>query len=264
MSGSGVLAGKRALVVGGGSGIGRAVVAAYRDEGAAVAVLERDAAKVESLRRELPPSGLVVHGDAVSPADCAAAVATCLDNFGGLDVVVCCAGIFDFCRRLGDMTTEDLSRGFDEIMSVNVLGQLVPIKEALPALRDSRGSIILTGSSSSFFPGRGGVLYLASKYAIRGCVAALGHELAPDVRVNGVAPGGTLGTDISGPRSLGMESLRVGTGDARVDDLRALTPLRMAMTPTDHAGSYVFLASDAARGMTGSFLHPDGGMAVRG
>ena len=58
---------------------------------------------------------------------------------------------------------------------------------------------MLTASTSGFYAGRGGVLYVASKFAVRGLVVALAHELAPDIRVNGVAPGGTLGTDLRGP-----------------------------------------------------------------
>lgn len=263
MSAPGVLRSKRALVVGGGSGIGRAVARAYRAEGAAVAVLERSQPKVERLAAELPDC-LIHQGDARSLADCEHILRRCREQFGGLDILVSCVGIFDFYRGIGDIDGDDLERAFDEIMSVNVLGQLMPVKAALDALRESRGTAILTGSSSSFYPGRGGVLYLASKYAIRGCVAALGHELAPEIRVNGVAPGGTAGTQIAGPQSLGMDTFQMPQDSGREDDLRALTPLRLAMTPDDHAGSYVFLASDAARGMTGTFIHSDGGMAVRG
>lgn len=257
-----LLDGKRALVVGGGSGIGRAVIDAYRQEGARVAVLERSERKVEELRAELPDSPIHL-GDARALTACEQAVTECEAAWGGLDVLVSCVGIFDFYRGLGEIGAVDLPGAFDEVMSVNVLGQLMPVRAALVALRESRGAVVLTGSSSSFYPGRGGILYLASKYAIRGCVAALGHELAPEVRVNGVAPGGTARTQITGPSSLGMEQRQIEQGDGRERDLRILTPLRLAMTPEDHAASYVFLASDAARGMTGTFLHPDGGMAVR-
>ena len=123
---------------------------------------------------------------------------------------------------------------------------------------------MLTASTSSFYPGRGGVLYVASKFAVRGLVVALAHELAPDVRVNAVAPGGTLGTDLRGPAALGLDERSLGDRPGREEELRARTPLAVALTPADHAGSYVFLASDAARGITGTFLHPDGGIGVKG
>jgi phthalate 3,4-cis-dihydrodiol dehydrogenase len=119
-------------------------------------------------------------------------------------------------------------------------------------------------STSSFYAGRGGILYVASKFAVRGLVVALAHELAPDVRVNGVAPGGTVGTDLRGPAALGLDEQSLGDRPGRESELAARTPLAVALTPIDIAASYVFLASDGARGITGTFLHPDGGIDVKG
>jgi NAD(P)-dependent dehydrogenase (short-subunit alcohol dehydrogenase family) len=256
------LDGKRALVVGAGSGIGRAVAAAFLAEGARVAALELDPAKAEKLAAELP-GGLVSHGDATSPGDSRAAVAAARDEFGGLDVLVNCVGIFDFYRGLADLDDNQLDAGFDEIFADNVKSQLVSVRAALPELRRSGGSVVLTVSTSGFYPGRGGVLYVASKFAVRGCVIALAHELAPQVRVNGVAPGGTLGTELTGPRSLGLADQVLGAEPGREQDLRRRTPLQVALTGEDHAGSYVFLASDRARGITGTVVHSDGGAGVR-
>jgi len=126
----------------------------------------------------------------------------------------------------------------------------------------SSGSVVLTVSTSGFYPGRGGILYVASKFAVRGCVIALAHELAPQVRVNGVAPGGTLGTELTGPGSIGLAGRLLDDAPGRADDLRSRTPLRVALTGADHAGSYVFLASDRARGITGTIIHSDAGAAV--
>lgn len=254
----GWLDGRRALVVGAGSGIGRAVVDAFVDEGAQVAALELDAAKCDALA--LP---VVMRGDATSAGDCGAAVAATVDAFGGLDVLVNCVGVFDFYTGLDAIGEDRLERALDEAFRVNVLSQLVPAKAALSALRAARGSIVLTVSTSGFYPGRGGILYVASKFAVRGCVVSLAHELAPDVRVNGVAPGGTLGTDLRGLRSLDLDARRLPEGPDRAADLAGRTPLAVALSGADHAGSYVFLASDRARGMTGEFLHSDGGMGIR-
>jgi len=258
----GWLHGKRALVVGAGSGIGRAVVTAFAGEGARVAALELDAAKAGRLAAELPDC-VVSRGDATSLADSRAAVAAARESFGGLDVLVNCVGIFDFCRGLGDLDDDQLDAGFDEVFAVNVKSQLVSVRAALPELRQSRGCVVLTVSTSGFYPGRGGVLYVASKFAVRGCVIALAHELAPEVRVNGVAPGGTLGTELTGPRSLGLSERVLGSAPGREEDLRGRTPLQVALTGADHAGSYVFLASDRARGITGEIVHSDGGIGIR-
>jgi NAD(P)-dependent dehydrogenase (short-subunit alcohol dehydrogenase family) len=132
-----------------------------------------------------------------------------------------------------------------------------------PELRKTRGSLTLTLSSSSFYPGRGGPLYVASKFALRGLVTALAHEVAPDVRVNGVAPGGTLETDLRGASALGQSEERLDDRPGRREQLEARTPLHIAMTPAHHAGAFVFLASDASAGITGEIIRSDGGLSVR-
>src|SRR5246127_4667426 len=181
---------KRALFVGGGSGIGRAVADAFRDEGAKVAVLERDADKCDALRHEFKKMP-VVEGDATTRAANDLAVATAVEAFDGLDTLVNCVGIFDFYKGIGDIDAGDLSAAFDEMFRTNVLSHLQSVKAALPALRAGTGSsIVLTESTSSYHPGRGGALYVSSKFAVRGLVATLAHELAPRIRGNGGAPGG--------------------------------------------------------------------------
>jgi NAD(P)-dependent dehydrogenase (short-subunit alcohol dehydrogenase family) len=252
---------RRALVVGGGSGIGRAVLAAFAAEGARIATLERDPAKCEALATDLPGC-VTTQGDATAVSDTEAAVTAACRAYGGLDVLVNCVGIFDFYRGLTDLGDE-LDEAFDEMFRANVKSQLISVKAALAELRRARGSVVLTVSTSGFYPGRGGVLYVASKFAVRGCVVALAHELAPDVRVNGVAPGGTMGTDLAGPASMGLAGQRLGATAGREEELKARTPLRVALTGDDHAGAYVYLASGRARGVTGTVLHSDGGIGVR-
>jgi NAD(P)-dependent dehydrogenase (short-subunit alcohol dehydrogenase family) len=256
------LEGKRALVVGAGSGIGRAVLEAYLREGARVAALELNAGKCAALESELPGC-MVVQGNATSLASAQQAVDQAVRTFGGLDILVSCVGLFDYYAGLRAIPDDVFDQAFDEAFTVNVKGQLASVKAAVPALARTRGSIILTTSTSAFYPGRGGILYLASKFALRGAVIALAHELAPEIRVNSVAPGGTLDTDLRGLRSLGMSERSLGQVADRAADLRAANPLHVALTSADHAGSYVFLACDAARGMTGTFLHSDGGIGVK-
>jgi phthalate 3,4-cis-dihydrodiol dehydrogenase len=260
---TGWLDGRRALVVGAGSGIGRAVVDAFRAEGAQVAVLERDEAKCAALREQIP--GLpVVAGDATTPAANDAAVDAAVRSFGGLDVLVSCVGIFDFYRGLADLDADVIDDAFDEMFSVNVKSHLHTVKAALPELRRSgAGSVVLTESTSAYYPGRGGVLYVSSKFAVRGLVTALAHELAPEVRVNGVAPGGTLNTDLRGLNSLGLNDRRLDDTPGRAAELAGRVPLGVALSGADHAWSYVFLASARSRGITGDVVHPDGGIAVK-
>ena len=111
-------------------------------------------------------------------------------RFGGLDVLVNCVGIFDFYRGLADLDDKQLDAASTRSSRVNVKSQLVCGAGGPARAAPRGGSVVLTVSTSGFYPGRGGVLYVASKFAVRGCVIALAHELAPQVRVNGVAPGG--------------------------------------------------------------------------
>ncbi|UXA08907.1 3-(cis-5,6-dihydroxycyclohexa-1,3-dien-1-yl)propanoate dehydrogenase [Mycobacterium sp. SMC-2] len=256
------LHGKRALVVGGGSGIGRAVVDAFLAEGATVVVLERDRDKCNTLREQLPELP-VVEGDAITREANERAVGVAVDTYGGLDTLVNCVGVFDFYQGVGEIDADALSGAFDEMFRTNVLSHLQSVKAALPALRAGTGPcIVLTESASSFYPGRGGVLYVSSKFAVRGLVTALAHELAPQIRVNGVAPGGTLNTDLRGLASLGLDGARLDDTPGRSRDLAARTPLNVALTGADHAWSFVFLASDRARGITGETVRPDGGFGL--
>jgi NAD(P)-dependent dehydrogenase (short-subunit alcohol dehydrogenase family) len=260
--GDGWLVAKRALVVGAGSGIGRSVCNAFVAEGAAVAAMELDPAKCETLAATLPEA-LVVNGDATVLADNRRAVDAVIDRHGGLDVLVNTVGVFDFYRGVKELDDDRFDGSFDEMFVTNVRSQLASVKAALPALDASRGNVVLTASTSSFYPGRGGVLYVSSKFAVRGLVLALAHELAPRIRVNAVAPGGTVGTDLRGLAALGLHEQRLDDRTGRTEELVERTPLRVALGPDDHAGSYVFLASDRARGMTGTFVHSDGGIAAK-
>ncbi|HEX3790324.1 MAG TPA: 3-(cis-5,6-dihydroxycyclohexa-1,3-dien-1-yl)propanoate dehydrogenase, partial [Pseudonocardiaceae bacterium] len=233
-----------------------------RAEGAQVAVLERDEAKCAALGAAIPGLPVVV-GDATTRTANDEAVAATVAAFGGLDVLVNCVGVFDFYRGIGELDADLIDAAFDEMFHANVKSHLHSVKAALPALRESRGSVILTESTSAYYPGRGGVLYVPSKFAVRGLVTALAHELAPDIRVNGVAPGGTLNTDLRGLDSLGLGERRLGDAPDRAAELAARVPLGVALSGTDHAWSYVFLASERARGITGDVVHPDGGIAVK-
>jgi NAD(P)-dependent dehydrogenase (short-subunit alcohol dehydrogenase family) len=259
---SGWLEGKRALVVGAGSGIGLAVAEAFLGEGAQVAVLDKSAEKSAQWAAAHPHCPAVT-GDATTRAANDQAVDLAVESFGGLDVLVNCVGIFDFYTGLAQLDAGTLDAAFDEMFAVNVKSQLHAAKAALPALQDSRGNIVLTASTSAFYPGRGGVLYVASKFAVRGLVTALACELAPRVRVNGVAPGGTLNTDLRGLSSLGLAGRRLDDSPDRAAKLAARVPLEVALTGYDHAWSYVFLASDRSRGITGEIVHADGGIGVQ-
>lgn len=254
----GALAGLHALVTGGGSGIGLAVTRAYLAADARVTVLERSREYSARLRKELRAQ--VVTGDTTNPESVALAVARAADTAGRLHLLTACAGIFDFYARVTDLTAAELRRAFGEIYEVNVLGTLLAVREAAPALRRARGAVTLTLSTAAYHGGGGGPLYAGSKAALRGLVKHLAAELAPEVRVNGVAPGGTGATKLGGLAALGQQQ----TADqvpGRNERISAGTLLRVLPMPEDHAAAYVFLASaKTARIITGTVIRSDGGL----
>jgi NAD(P)-dependent dehydrogenase (short-subunit alcohol dehydrogenase family) len=259
----GWLDGTAAIITGGGSGLGRALVDRFVAEGAGVGVLERSAEKAEKLRADFGGSVVVVEGDVSRYRDNEAAVARTVERFGRLDTFVGNAGIWDFSTRLVDMPPDKLDELFDEVFHINVKGYLLGARAAIGELAKTGGSVILTASNAAFYAGGGGPLYTASKHAVRGLITQLAFEFAPKVRVNGVAPGGML-TDLRGPGALGLD----GTSIASVpigELVETCTPLRKLPEPADYTGHYVLLASKAnSSTATGAVINCDGGLGVRG
>jgi NAD(P)-dependent dehydrogenase (short-subunit alcohol dehydrogenase family) len=255
----GSLGGLSILVTGGGSGIGRAVTRAYLAAGAHVTVLERDPAAADELVRAGPDTVYVVVGDATDPAAVDRAVAVAGADGRGLDQLTCCVGVFDYYASVRDLDPERLAAAAAEIWQANVLSALLAVNRAYPRLRAARGSVTLTLSESAFGGHGGGVLYGSSKWALRGVVAHLSADLAPEVRVNGVAPGGTSGTRLGGLGALGQDQT-ADTVPGRSERIKANTLLQVLPEPGDHAGAYVFLADRvASRVCTGVVINTDGG-----
>lgn len=258
------LEGDAALITGGGSGLGRALVHRFVTEGARVVAFDSAADKVRALEDQ-SRDVVAVAGDVRSLADNERAVQVALDSFGKLDVLVANAGIWDYQRGLLDLPAESIDAAFDEVFHVNVKGYLLAARAAVDALRRTGGSIVLTLSNAAFYPAGGGPLYTASKHAALGLLRQLAYELAPEVRVNGVAPG-AMATSLRGPAALGQESERLATRMAEWDTtVRAVLPLQILPTVDDMTAAYVLLSSrSASRATTGSVIHCDGGIGVRG
>ncbi|MBN9620394.1 MAG: SDR family NAD(P)-dependent oxidoreductase [Actinobacteria bacterium] len=252
-----VLEGAASLVVGGGSGIGRAVVDGYVADGGVVTVLERSAERAEQLVDESGGAVGIVVGDATDPGAVARAVGAAAARTGRLDNLTTCAGVHDGRARLNELSADELVVAFDEIYRANVLTTLLPIRLAAPHLAAASGSVVVTLSESAFYPRGGGSLYASSKWALRGVVQHLAVELGPRVRVNGVAPGGTKQTHLAGLNSLGQ----VLEDDAeRAERIRQGTILGVAARPADHVGAYVYLASPRLSAVvTGAVINSDGG-----
>lgn len=247
---------KVALVTGGGSGIGRAVVERFIREGARVGILERSQERVNQAKSELGDAVVAVQGDVTRLEDNEAAVAQTVRAFGQLDIFVGNAGVFDGNTTLADMPKEKLGAAFDEIFGVNVKGYLLGAKSALPELLKTKGTMVFTASLAGLYPIGGGLLYVTSKHAVAGMIQRLAYELAPDVRVNGVAPGGTL-TDLRSLDALGMSDRSIARSAAAMpkEAPPPNTPPRW-IDPGDHTGTYVFLASRENSGITTGAIIP--------
>lgn len=259
----GWLEGKVAVVTGGSSGIGRAIVERFVAEGARVCVVGRSPDKLDAVQRALGERVVTLQADVTRYDDNQRAVDLAVRTFGKLDVFVGNAGIFDCFASLARMTPQQMDRAFDEIFAVNVKACLFGAKAALPALLESRGNLIFSVSNAGFYPDGGGPIYTASKHALVGLVRQLAFELAPTIRVNGVAPGGTV-ADLRGPPSLDDLCAQRPLGEARSALIRQRNPLGIVQQPEDHAGAYLLLASDQARAITGTVIESDGGIGVRG
>lgn len=259
----GWLEGSVAIVTGGGSGLGRAIVERFVEEGAQVGVLERSSDKARKLTVDLSEHVTVVEGDVGSYQDNVAVVRETVRRFGRLDTFVANAGIWDFSTKLVDLDEDCLDPLFDELFHINVKGYIYGAKAAVRELAATGGSIIFTLSNAGFYPGGGGPLYTASKHAGVGLVRELAFELAPKIRVNGVAPGAML-TDLRGPQSIGLSDTDIGSVPL-ADLVKQCTVLQELRPASDCTGHYVLLASkENSRTATGTIINADGGMGVRG
>jgi NAD(P)-dependent dehydrogenase (short-subunit alcohol dehydrogenase family) len=259
----GALDGEVVLITGGASGLGRAVVGRFVDEGARLAVLDRSADRLAALAQAHPERIETVAGDVRSLADNQRAVEAALARFGKLDCAIGNAGIWDYSLSLDAMPAERLDAAFDEVFHVNVKGYLNLAKASLPALVRSSGALIFTVSNAGFDPAGGGPLYTASKHAVVGLIRQLAFELAPAVRVNGVAPG-PIETDLRGAGALGQADRSISSINLTATAAPSV-PLARVPAPADYAGGFVFLASRRDnRAATGGVVSLDAGIAVRG
>jgi NAD(P)-dependent dehydrogenase (short-subunit alcohol dehydrogenase family) len=255
----GRLEGYRAVVTGAASGIGRAVLRRYIAEGAKVVAVVRSEAERASLVAE---GAEVVAGDVALYDTAARAVSAAVAQWGGLDAYVANAGLWDFHKRVEKQSPDELAAAFGEIFGVNFMGPLYGARAALGQLRESQGCVIVTGSNASFLAGGGGALYTASKFALRGLVMQLACEFAPEVRVNGVAPGAT-DTPLAGPASLGQGARAMNADPARMKTMAEHMRLGRVARPEDHTSLYVLLASrEESAYVTGAMLLSDGGITI--
>lgn len=247
---------KRVLVTGAAKGIGRAVAEQFAGEGAALVLLDVDAAGLEIATVALRRAGTRVEavvGSVASTADCQAAAERARGAFGGLDVLSHNAGI----QRYGtvETTSEEL---WDEVIGVNLTGAFRISKAVMPMLRESNGSVVHMGSVQGLASQTGVVAYSAAKHGLVGLVHAMAVDAAPHgVRVNGVAPG-SVDTPMLRDAVAQAED---PTGLRRI--INDTHPLGRSARPEEVAELVSFLASEKASFITGEIVRIDGGMLAR-
>ena len=256
---AGRLAGRTAIVTGGAGGIGAATARLFCEEGARVALVDRDDAAIEAASREIRDAvpgaetvGIVV--DLAREEAAAEVVSRTLAAFGGIDVLVNNAGI-----RAYEPLAEAKAETWREIIAVNLLSYAYLSREALPQLRASgRGSIVNVSSTHAFNPRAGMGQYDVTKAGIVSMTRTLAFEEAGHgVRVNAVCPGATF-TPFHARRAAAL-----GRSQADVDREAATTCLmRRWAEPREIAYPILWLASDEASYITAAALMVDGGRLV--
>ncbi len=248
--GSGRLAGRRALITGGDSGMGRAAAIAFAREGADVAINylpdeEPDAQEVIALITSEGRKGIAIPGDLRDEAFCRNLVSGAVQSMGGLDIVVCNAGRQQTHASIMDITTEQ----FDWTMKTNIYAPFWIIKAALPHLKPG-SAIIATTSEQAYDPSPDLYDYAQTKAATMNYVKSLAKQLGPKgIRVNGVAPG-PVWTPLQVSGGATMEKL---------DNFGGQTPLGRAGQPAELGSIYVQLAAADASFATGQIYGSAGG-----
>lgn len=249
----GILDGKRAIITGAASGIGRATAVMLAREGAAVVAADMDDAGIAEVVTGIVAAGgraVAVRGDVTVDADCRRLVDAAVASFGGLDIVVNSAGII----RRADVvqTTEE---EWDRVMAVNVKAVFLLGRHAIPEMARGGGGVVVNiGSGWGLKGGPRAASYCASKGAVVNLTRAMAIDHGPQgIRVNCVCPGDTDTPLLRG------EAEQLGEDVAAFLVSSAERPLRRLGTPEDTARAVVFLASDAASWVTGTTLVVDGG-----
>lgn len=245
------LAGHRALITGGGSGLGLATAVCFLDAGAEVVIVGRDADKLAAAAADLGPKASWLTHDVADTEAAEAFAARVEAEVGPISILVNNAG--GTCKKpIEEMTVEDFRGVFD----VHVTGAFAMTRAFLPQIKASgRGSVLFTASMSSFLGIPNVTGYSASKSAYVGMVRALATELAPKgVRVNGVAPGW-----IDTP----LFRLATSKDPARLAKIMGRIPMNRTGDPEDIGWAMTYLAADASRYVTGHIVVVDGG-AVHG
>lgn len=245
---TGSLAGRRALVTGGASGIGLAIATAFAVEGCRVAIADIAAEpRLAEATAAIGGGAIGLHADLADEASVLALFADAVPRLGGLDILVSNAGIL-LEKPLLETTAVD----FDRLIGVNLRGVFLAGREAIRVMRAAGGGRVINVASELAYLGREHCsVYCASKGGVLSLTRSWAREFAPGILVNALAPGPTdtpmLAAGSTSPETLAKESLN---------------PLGRIARPEEIAAAAVFLAGPGASFMTGQCVSPNGGAVM--
>lgn len=241
---------KVALITGAGNqqGIGFAVARLFVSQGARVAILDLEESMVCTAAEALGDSAIGIAADVRSAKDCATAVEQVCTRWGGLNILLNCAGVVQ-TRRTLEISKED----YDFVLDVNLRGTLQMSQAAIPVMQSGSSIICIASVSGQRGAGlMGGPHYAASKGAVLALMKSMARELGhAGIRVNAINPG-VISTSMNAN----------AYDDAAKKQITAGIPLGRFGDPTDVAGACLFLGSDLSAYMTGTSLDVNGGMHI--
>ncbi|HLT99140.1 MAG TPA: SDR family oxidoreductase [Burkholderiaceae bacterium] len=245
--------GKRILITAGASGLGWAMTETFLQCGAQVLICDVDEAALDKVAKQSPQLH-VTRADVSDESSVEALFETVTETFGGLDVLVNNAGIAGPTGHVETLNKAD----WDRTLAVNITGQFLCARLAIPMLKESRGVIINLSSAAGHLGFAGRAAYSASKWAVVGFTKTLAIELGPHgVRANAVLPGA-----VEGPRIRAVIEAKAGTLGRPVEEVASAYEKQASMgrmvSAQDVANMVVFAASDAAAMVSGQALVVDG------
>ncbi|MET0700172.1 MAG: SDR family oxidoreductase [Mycobacterium sp.] len=258
---AGQLKGRVAVVTGGASGLGEGLVRRFAAEGAQVVIADVESHAGEALAAELGGDTRFVRTDVSDLAQVGSLVATAIDTFGGLHVMVNNAGVSGTMHR---RFLEDDLADFHQVMGVNVLGVMAGTRDAARHMSAHGGGSIINLTSIGGIQAGGGVqTYRASKAAVIQFTKSAAIELAYyEIRVNAIAPG-NIRTAIVAKSAAGEDRERLEQFEAGIRaQMRADRPLKREGTVDDVAEAALYFAGDGSRYVTGTVLPIDGGTSA--
>jgi NAD(P)-dependent dehydrogenase (short-subunit alcohol dehydrogenase family) len=248
-AGTGLLVGHRAVITGGGSGIGRAVCQRFAAHGATVAVLDIDLASATETADTI--GGLAIEVDVTDADALRVAVDDAAARLGGVSLLMNNAGGSTMAPLAGWDPDE-----WDRLVRLNLTGVFNGMRAGVPhLLAGGGGAVVNTSSISATRPSAGEAPYSAAKAGVMALTASAALEYGPAIRVNGVAPG-MIRTNLTRPLLDGLPD--------EVERYQRTTPMGRVGDPEDIADVVVFLCCDMARFITGQTVVVDGGMTLHG